>query len=81
MQLYKYSPKWDKFVVRMGLIFSIGSGACSPMYAIIIGRIVELFDPQLDSETKQGMLHEFLWIIIAIAIAIYFTSFLGYSMM
>ena len=51
------------------------------MYAIIIGRIVELFDPQLDSETKQGMLHEFLWIIIAIAIAIYFTSFLGYSMM
>lgn len=81
MELYKYSPNWDKFVVRLGLFFSIGAGACSPLYAIIIGRIVELFDPQLDGDTKQEKLREFLWVIVAIAIGIYVTSYLGYSLM
>ena len=59
----------------------MGSGATSPTYAIIIGKIVELFDPLLDTDTKSEKLRDFLWIIITIAIAVYFTSYLGFSLM
>ena len=81
MTLYKYSSSWDRFVVRCGIFFSIGAGATSPCYAIIIGKIVELFDPMMDADRKGELLRDFLWIIIAIAVAVYVTGWLGYSLL
>ena len=52
MELYKYSPRRDRIIVRLGLFFSVIAGASQPGYALILGKIVEIFDPLLDSESK-----------------------------
>ena len=81
MTLYKYSSGWDKFVIKSGIFFSIAAGATSPCYAIIIGKIVELFDPTMDPDLKGELLRDFLWIIVSISLAVYITGWLGYSLM
>lgn len=81
MELYKYSSSWDRFLVRAGLFFSLTGGAVQPTYAIVIGKIVEMFQPDLPTEEKQNMMRDFIWIIAAICVATYITSYLGYALM
>ena len=81
MDLYKYSPRRDKIIVRLGIFFSICAGASSPLYAVIIGKIVEIFDPQIDASAKQDILHEFIWMILVISAVIFLGGYLGYSLM
>ena len=50
MELYKYSTSWDRWVVRLGLFFSVLAGAAMPTYCIVIGRVVEMFDPDIEAE-------------------------------
>ena len=44
-ELYKYSSKWERFVMKMGLVFSLLSGALEPFQATIMGWFVKLFNP------------------------------------
>jgi len=81
MELFKYSSPWDKFVIRSGLFFSLVSGAVQPLYSIIIGRIVEMFNPGLTSEEKHQMMIEFIWMLVSVSVAVYITSYLGYALM
>lgn len=81
MELYKYSTWKERMQVKGGLFFSVLSGTVQPMYAIIIGRIVEMFDPELPTDEKHDKMLAFLWIIVVISIASYITSYLGYAWM
>ena len=81
MDLYKYSSSWDVFVVRCGLFFSAAAGAIQPTYGIIIGKVVEMFNPDLPTEEKRDMMIDFIGTVTAISIATYVTSYLGYALM
>ena len=81
MELYKFSSSWDKFVFRCGLFFSFAAGAVLPTYAIVLGKIVEIFDPMLDDETRHDMIFDFIWVILLICVATYVTSYLGYALL
>ena len=81
MDLYKYSSRRDRIIVRLGLFFSIIAGATMPLYAIIIGKTMEIFDPQLETEDMQSILRESLWIFSVITVAIFITGYAGYSLM
>ena len=52
MELYKYSSAWDRFVVISGLISSVLNGAIQPAYALVIGKVAELFNPNLEEDQK-----------------------------
>ena len=52
MDLYKYSSLYDRLYVKAGIFFSIGAGAVAPCYAIIVGKIVQIFNPEMPVEEK-----------------------------
>ena len=81
MELYKYSSSWDKFLVRAGIFFSLTSGVVLPFYAIIIGEVVKIFDPDLTSEEMHSFMGSLMTKSIIIAIVCFFTSYLGYALM
>ena len=81
MDLYKYSTRRDRIIVRLGLFFSLVAGASQPGYALILGKIVEIFDPLLDADKKQDMLRDFVWMILGISAIIFIGGYLGWSLM
>mmetsp|Transcript_28356 Transcript_28356/g.37857 ORF Transcript_28356/g.37857 Transcript_28356/m.37857 type:complete len:103 (+) Transcript_28356:225-533(+) len=81
MDLYKYSTAREKLRVYFGLIMSMLAGAIQPTYCIIIGRIVEMFDPSLEADERRQMMLDFIWVIAVISVGTFFTSYLGYSFM
>ena len=52
-----------------------------PCYAIIIGGIVEMFDPEISNEKRHEMMIDFIYIVVIICVAAYFTGYLGYALM
>ena len=52
MDLYKYSSSYDRLYVLGGIFFSLCSGAVAPTYAIIVGKIVYIFNPEMPVEEK-----------------------------
>lgn len=56
MELYKYSSAKEKLHIRLGLIFSGLAGAIQPFYAIVIGRVVQMFDPTLDEDFRRELM-------------------------
>ena len=45
MELYKYSTPTERLVVKLGIIFSLAGGMVLPTYAILVGKVVEIFNP------------------------------------
>lgn len=56
MELYKYSSVKEKRHIQLGLIFSGLAGAIQPFYAIVIGRVVQMFDPTLDEDFRRELM-------------------------
>ena len=81
MDLFKYSPAKDKCQIRLGILFSFLAGMVMPGYAIIIGQIVKMFDPSLSGDERRDMMISFIYAVVIICIAAYFTSYLGYALM
>lgn len=81
MELYKHSPRRERFIVQLGIFFSIAAGAVMPTFAIILGEIVKMFDPVVHIDVKREMMVDFSWKIAAICVATYVTTFFGYSLM
>ena len=81
MDLFKYSPAKDKCQIRLGILFSFLAGTVMPGYAIIIGQIVKMFDPSLSGDERRDMMLSFIYAVVIICIAAYFTSYLGYALM
>lgn len=81
MELYKYGSSGDRWMVRMGLFFSLASGCIQPTYAIIIGKIVEIFNPETTTDDKSAMMNDFIWQICAISVATFLASYLGYALL
>ena len=52
-----------------------------PCYAIILETVIAAFDPDLPTDEKAEKLRGFIWGVIAICIATYFTSYIGYACM
>ena len=81
MELYKFSSSWDRNIFRLGLFFSTCAGLVLPCYGIIIGRIVEMFDPDNTDEMRHEMMMDALYIIIGVSIATFIFNYLGYALM
>lgn len=81
MDLYRYSTKKEKMQVTFGLIFSLLNGLLQPTYGIIIGKIVEMFDPALPNEEKSAMMRSYVGIIFALTFGVLLTSYGGYALM
>ena len=81
MELYKYSTSWDRFLVRAGIFFSLASGVVMPFYALIIGDVVKIFDPDLSSDEMKDMMGSLMVRSIIISVACFFSSYLGYALM
>ena len=80
-ELHKYSTRRDKCVTICGLVFSLLAGIVLPCYAIILETVIAAFDPDLPTDEKAEKLRGFIWGVIAICIATYFTSYIGYACM
>ena len=52
MDLYKYSSSYDRLYVMAGIFFSLAAGAVAPTYAIVVGKIVQIFNPAMQLEEK-----------------------------
>ena len=81
MELYKYSPPKERFIVIMGLTFSLLGGISMPLHCIILGRIIEMFEPDRKPEEAREILLDFLWFIIFATVTIFVCVYLGYSLM
>ena len=80
-ELYKYSPTWDKFVISCGILFSIAAGALAPTFAIVLGKLVEIYNPDNTKEQSREILLDFLPVIIVLIIATFLCAYLGFALM
>ena len=81
MKLYQYSSPRDKCQVYTGLLFSILSGVVLPLYAVVLRKVVQAFDPRIDDDERGAIMRDFIWAIALICVATYLCSYLGYSSM
>ena len=49
-ELYRYCTPGEKFIAFIGCLSAVLSGATAPFVAVIMGNIIELFDPTATSE-------------------------------
>jgi len=68
-------------MVFTGLFFSLANGAIQPTYGIVIGKIVQMFDPAIPDEKKSEMMLDFIATIVALSFASYITSYAAYALM
>ena len=81
MELYKYSSAWDKFVVYSGLMSSVFNGAIQPAYALVIGKVAELFNPNLKDDEKSEIFRDFVIILSIGCVGNYLFAYLSYALM
>ena len=81
MELFQYSTNKERMTVRFGIFMSMCAGAIQPTYCIIVGSIVEMFNPELSDEERHNLMLDFIWVCVTISIACYVTSYLGYTLM
>ena len=81
MDLFKYSSRRDVLVLQTGLFMSFASGCIMPTYGIVIGRIVEMFDPALSAEVKREMMLSFVWVMVLVSVGTFVTSYLDYALL
>ena len=81
MDLYRYSSTYEKFQVWAGLIFSALAGVTMPTYGIIIGKVVEMFDPRMTQEEQKEMLHDSIVWMIVLTLALFGFSYGSFSLL
>jgi hypothetical protein len=47
-QILKYSSPKQKLLVFFGILFSIGAGVAAPWTAIIMGKVIAIYNPKAD---------------------------------
>jgi hypothetical protein len=47
-QILKYSSPKQKLLVFFGILFSIGAGVAAPWAAIIMGKVIAIYNPKAD---------------------------------
>ena len=77
--MYKYSTRWEVFVLWCGLIGSFISGFISPGFGYVIGKVILMFDPMLTLEESRAILHEVAYIIFGIAFFQLIFGWIGYA--
>jgi hypothetical protein len=50
-QILKYSSPKQKLLVFFGIFFSICAGAAAPWVAIIMGKVITIYNPKADEKT------------------------------
>eukprot|EP01117_Protostelium_nocturnum_P020650 TRINITY_DN93_c0_g1_i2.p1 TRINITY_DN93_c0_g1~~TRINITY_DN93_c0_g1_i2.p1 ORF type:complete len:1279 (-),score=509.25 TRINITY_DN93_c0_g1_i2:186-4022(-) len=66
LSLWRYSDRFDKFCVFLGIVFSVGIGALPPIQILIFGQLVSNVAPALANPTTDNLLNFLLPTIKAI---------------
>lgn len=81
MELYQFSTPYERSYAIGGLCASIIAGLVTPTYALVIGKIVEMFDPSLSIDQVHEKMYDSIPMIIVVAVLTFFSNWVGYSMM
>ena len=74
-QLYRYCTSGEKFIAFFGCFSSILSGATAPFVAVIMGNIIELFDPKSTSDQVHEGIKRLLTNISIISGVLWVTAY------
>ena len=73
--MFKFSSRTDKCLVFFGIVCYMISGALSPIYAIAIGEVFEIFDPNVEVENRDELMARFTyWVGVLCLLMMIFNS-------
>ena len=74
-QLYRYCTPGEKLIAFLGCLSSILAGGTAPFVAVIMGNIIELFDPNATDEKVHEGIKRLLTNITIISGVLWVTSY------
>ena len=80
-EIFKYSSKADKCLVIFGICCAVMNGILAPIYALIIGEIFGMFDPNLDEETRASKMENFVIYSTTLVVFTWLFGYLSYSIL
>jgi hypothetical protein len=81
IQVYKFSSTKDKLMVLIGIICSMLGGLLLPSIAIIMGELIEIYDPYATEEQISDAMIYLIKVMAALASAIWVLSYMQYAFM
>ena len=81
MEIFKYSSKTDKCLVYFGILCSILNGILSPMFAIVMGEVFGMFDPNLDEEARTAAMNNFIKLTGILVLCMWTFGYLSFSIL
>ena len=81
MELFKFSSKWEKTQIILGIVLSMLNGVLQPTYGLIIRNIVEMFDPSITDDKKSEMMHDSIAMMAILSIATFAAAYGGFAFM
>jgi ATP-binding cassette subfamily B (MDR/TAP) protein 1 len=78
-ELYRYCTPGEKLVAFIGCLSAILSGATAPFVAVIMGNIIELFDPTATADEVSEGIKRLLTNISIISGVLWITAYFQYA--
>ena len=66
-EVFKYCTPFEKFIDFAGRVAAFLNGCSVVLYALVIGKLVSVFDPRVPDEEKGGLIKDILWYSIGIS--------------
>ena len=80
-EIFKFSSKCDKCLVFFGIVCYMIAGALAPLYAIAIGEIFEIFDPNIEVDRRDEAMSKFTYWVACLCIAMMIFNSLSYGIL
>lgn len=78
-ELYRYCTPCEKLVAFIGCLSAVLSGATAPFVAVIMGNIIELFDPNATADQVSEGIKRLLTNISIISGVLWVTAYFQYA--
>ena len=79
--LFKHASRWEKIQFYSGAVCSLLAGGSIPFYAVVVGMMFEILNPNVDPEVKQAKVVLAIKLSGAVAFAQFTLSWWSYSML
>jgi len=75
IELYKYCTPGEKFIAFLGCLAAVLAGGTAPFVAVIMGNIIELFDPTATADQVSEGIKRLLTNISIISGVLWVTAY------
>lgn len=80
-KLFQHCTRTQKFLVGLGLLMGLICGGVSPAVAVVMGKVIYIFDPKYTTKEVNEMIIELLKFIAVLSSVLWVTGYMQYALL